>query len=430
MCTARKHLLRPTPNKYFSEIFSDEDITSCRLTNVYADHADLQNDTLLGVIVTEMKDNEISEIRTAEFAKVNFNTHGKRNEVQILVYKPSHIGEEVKGEVERSSLTTEFGSLLGDDIKFKKIDEMRKIQADLMWFYPIEKLARETYAQFTVELLAQDINKSIDGTVERGEMLPGTVSDTNSFYELLGEPNSVKFTAGQYTVQDGQIELSGENEVTAGENEVTVIEYDTKSKQPLHIWRCPKASLHLEGDELTPTLTMDIHNVQEEGSPQLRMRYIIRGLVLPEAVEAVANEFKTEDGSLRAEKLASELSKPSKLQPSTSLGTLQSSLLRRILKTRVEIKSEMHSRLVFGIGCVPMILIGIGLGIIKKGGHLLTAFGASCVPAAVLIVCIMSGKQIIENLAAQTVSGVQLMWAGLGFLSLLAIVIYSWLLKY
>jgi hypothetical protein len=96
----------------------------------------------------------------------------------------------------------------------------------------------------------------------------------------------------------------------------------------------------------------------------------------------------------------------------------------------VEIKAEIHSRLVFGMGCVPMIMIGIGLGIIKKGGHLLSAFGASCVPAAVLIVCIMSGKQLTQNLSAQTVSGVTLMWAGLGFLVLLTLGIYTRLLRH
>ena len=94
-----------------------------------------------------------------------------------------------------------------------------------------------------------------------------------------------------------------------------------------------------------------------------------------------------------------------------------------------EIASELHSRLVFGIGCVPMILIGIGLGVIRRGGHLLSAFAASCVPAAVLIVCIMAGKNITENLGSQGVSGIVLMWTGLGFLLLLAAVIYHKLLK-
>jgi hypothetical protein len=41
----------------------------------------------------------------------------------------------------------------------------------------------------------------------------------------------------------------------------------------------------------------------------------------------------------------------------------------------------------------------------------------------------MSGKQLTENLSAQTVSGVTIMWAGLAFLSLLTVAIYGYLLK-
>ncbi|UCG50015.1 MAG: hypothetical protein JSU94_09560, partial [Phycisphaerales bacterium] len=100
-----------------------------------------------------------------------------------------------------------------------------------------------------------------------------------------------------------------------------------------------------------------------------------------------------------------------------------------VRKTLAEIQAEINSRLVFGIGCVPMILIGIGRGIIKKGGHLLSAFGASCVPAAVLIVCIISGKHVTENLGAQSLSGTALIWLGLALLSMLTAVIYRKLLK-
>jgi len=384
---------------------------------IYADQANLQNNTLLGVIVTEIKNNEIQKITTAEIAKVNFSLNDRFNEVKIIAYKPSQMGEETEAGAEWGSLTAEFGSLLGDDVKFKKLDEMKSIQADLMRFYPIEKLARETYAQFIIELLVQDI-KTIIAPPESSETPPGAADDPNSFYELLGMPTSVKFTAGECSAQDEEVELSGE---------VVIIEYDTDSKRLLHTLRCEKASLHIEGDKLSPTLTMDIQNATEEGSAQIRMRYIIRGLIPPAAVEDVANEFKTENGTLRIDKFTAELPQ---VQSSRNLVDLKNKLHWTIRKTLVELRSEIHSRLVFGIGCVPMILIGIGLGIIKRGGHLLSAFGASCVPAAVLIVCIMSGKQMTENLGAQTVSGIALMWAGLGFLSLLTVVIYGRLLKY
>ena len=78
---------------------------------------------------------------------------------------------------------------------------------------------------------------------------------------------------------------------------------------------------------------------------------------------------------------------------------------------------------------MSLIMIGIGLGIILRGGHLLSAFGASSVPAAVLVVCIMMGRNITKNPDAQAGSGILLMWGGLVFLSLVAIVMYRRLLK-
>ena len=76
-----------------------------------------------------------------------------------------------------------------------------------------------------------------------------------------------------------------------------------------------------------------------------------------------------------------------------------------------------------------MILIGIASGIILKGGHLLSAFGASSVPAGLLIVCIMTGKNVTKNPGSQTVSGTMIMWAALVILCVLAAVMYRKLLK-
>ena len=373
---------------------------------IYADQADLQYGTLTGVVAVELTRTGIGKIITAEGAKVSFKSRDRFNEVQISAFRAHTMGDVDEGGAEWLTLTTEFGSLLGDDIKFKKIDEMKRIQADLMQFNPIYKLAHDTYAQLITELLARDIKTR-------------AIDSTNNFYHLLGESNSVKFTAGQCSVKN-------EEQVELMEN-VVVTQYDTNSKQPLRTLSCERISLHIEGNKLAPTLTMDIYNAREEGSGTIIGRDIIRGLLPPQAVEEIAHQFRTENGSsLQAEKLAIPLSG---IKPTIELIKLQNTLRRKIKKTLAQIKAETHSRLVFGIGCVSMIMIGIGLGIIKKGGHLLSAFGASCVPAAVLIVCLMSGKQITENLGAQNVSGVSVMWGGLAFLSLLAIVIYGWLLK-
>jgi len=377
---------------------------------IYADETNLQNNTLSGVVIVRVKDNEIKKITTSERAKMNFISHENFNEVYITAYNTYQMDSDGTLSLGLTSVRAEFGSLLGDDIKFKKLHEMKEIRdVDPMLFQPIAKLARETYVQFTVELLAEDIAGK-------------TAGDSNSFYKLHSDQKLVEFSASHCALHDEEkVELSGE---------VVVFEYDADSRQHLQTLRCTRALLHIEGDELAPTLTMVLYNATwqyPDGSEGLTQRHIIRGLIIPKAVGDVANKFATEDG-LDAKKLASE-SLALRKGPSSKLSGLQDKLQKKIDYTLAEIEAEVHSRLVFGTGCVPVIMIGIGLGIILRGGHLLSAFGASSVPAGVLIVCIMMGKNITKNPSAQAGSGIVWMWAGLVFLSLLALVIYHKLLK-
>ena len=386
---------------------------------IYADRADIQNDALLGVVVAEMKDNEMKSVTTAEVAEVHFKLHDTFNEVQITAYGASRMDALGEGRAGTMSVSQEFGSLLGDEIRFKKLDEMTEIAADMMRFYPIEKLARQTYTQLILELLARDIQTWID--TSSGRTLDASGEQSGRAYELLGMPHSVQLTADRCEIGDEEIELSGR---------IEIVEYDTADKRTLSTMTCESATLHIEEGVSAPTLTLDLHSPQQVETGEFKLRHVIRGLILPQTVQTTANEFKTRNGSLRIEKLASGFTELPGLNPSEDLARLRAQLDRLIRKTSVEIQSEIHTRLVFGAGCIPMILIGIGLGILKKGGHLLSAFGASCVPAAMLIMCIMSGKQLTENLSAQTVSGIALMWAGLGFLCFLTVAIYGWLLRH
>jgi lipopolysaccharide export LptBFGC system permease protein LptF len=381
---------------------------------IYADQANPKKDTLSGVVAVKVRKNQITEVITAERMKIYFNPYERFYEVQINAYKAYKIGaaeDDVWVYAEHFPLRMEFGSLLGDDIKFKKIDEMKKIRdVDLTLFYPIAKLARETYSQFTMESLAKDIADKTSG-------------EPNSFYKLHSSEKFIDFTTSLCSVGDEkEIKLTGD---------VVVVEYDAAGKQRLRTLQCQKASLHLEGDEMAPTLTMELDNPKwhlAEGSEGMAMGWLrIRGLIIPRAVRETANKFATENG-LDAKKLALESSVLQK-EPGSKLRVLQNMLQKEIKNTLAEIKAEIHTRLVFGIGCVSLIMIGIGLGISLRGGHLLSAFGASSVPAAVLIVCIMMGKNVTKNPNARAGSGILLMWGGLVFLSLLAIGIYRRLLK-
>jgi hypothetical protein len=372
---------------------------------------------LSGVVIVGVKDAAVERIITAEAAKVLFDPYEKFNEVQLTAYKTNQMGsaDDLWYYVGLLSVRKEFGSLLGDDIKFKRIREMKEIRAEPALFDPIARLARRTFAWFIAEMLAQDIERTESGKGDRS-------------YELPGRPNSVRLTAGRCAVQD-------ETQIRLSEG-VTAEEYEPRKNVLLRTLRCEKAVLHIEGDELArsaaggfggpaPALTLDMYNARDQQTTDLHPRYIIRGLVFP---KTLGDKIRTQNflAGLCSDELLSRL--PAK--PSPEILDLQHSLKRVIRVTSLEIKAEIYSRLVFGIGVVPMILIGIALGILKRGGHLLSAFGASCIPAALLVVGIISGKHVTKNLASQNLSGTVLMWSGLAILLFLAAVLYRRLLRH
>ncbi|MEJ2646942.1 MAG: LptF/LptG family permease [Sedimentisphaerales bacterium] len=384
---------------------------------LYADYADARNDTLYGVVLTRVEGIQIKEINTTESAKIKIVPHEQSNEIQITPHNIYRFSTDHAVKVSSTVVTTEFGSLLADNIAFKKLDEMREIKNDLTKFAPIAKSARDTLTQLTIELLAFDIRNNVEESIQTD---PNSNSLSQMRFELAGEPNSVRFTLSHMTLLKNQINFSGD---------IDFIESDTASGRTIHHFKSKDASLRIESNLLEHTLAMDLRNATDPETGEIKMWHSVTGLKVPRNIERTIDQFNTSKGSINAMKLASGVTDVPGFAAGPELAELEGALKSDILNAQADMKAEIHSRLVFGLGCILMIMIGIGLGILKRGGHLLSAFGASCVPAAILVVCIMSGKQLTENLGAQTVSGITIMWAGFGTLCLIALSIYYYLLK-
>jgi lipopolysaccharide export LptBFGC system permease protein LptF len=378
---------------------------------IYADNADMQNNVLSGVVAVEIgSSGAIKRIITAETAKVVFDPHQSINEVRINAHNTCQMGpgEDAGFFAEQLSLTSEFGALLGDNIQFKKIYEMKQIRRNPMLFDPVARLARRVYAQLTAELLAQQINAAFS-------------SPDKTPFKLFSDRQVVEISAKSCTVKDETcLNLN---------DDVTVTERPVSGETPPRTMRCQKAFINIEGDEMAPTLTLDIQNAKwalpEQGQENILARQIIRGLTMP---ASVTDSFKTDD--ILTEISPKVVSAILKDGPDKHLIFLQNMLHRKISRTLNAIGSEINSRLVFGVGCVTLIMIGIGLGIVLKGGHLLTAFAASAAPAMALISCIMMGKNIAENPSSTISLGIPMMWAGLIILSVLGLELYRRLLRH
>jgi hypothetical protein len=159
----------------------------------------------------------------------------------------------------------------------------------------------------------------------------------------------------------------------------------------------------------------------DRGIEYMKPRYVIKDLALPDSIAAKLGEDVI--GTAENHRYLAA--------PSPRLEALIKEMKRKIRVTLFEIKAEVHSRLVFGIGCITIILIGIELGIKYRGGHLLTAFGFSSIPAAALLVFIMAGKNITKNQFSGVGAnlGVAFMWIGLLILSIIAVVFYRKILR-
>jgi lipopolysaccharide export LptBFGC system permease protein LptF len=374
--------------------------SSSSVYRLHADNVNMDKDEIEGVSIIEVKNLQIKKLTTAKRATVLIEPHKNVNQVKIIAFDAYQFDEQHQTYFESLSFGFEFGSLLSDKIKFKQIDEMKRIRSDPMQFYPISKLANQAYLQLATEMLAVEIS---------GKLKDG------SEIQLQSDTTLVRFTAAACKVnKDAQAELSGN---------VVVAEYDAAKKPAIlsYTYRSSSAVIEVQNGSAGLSVEMNITGTPEwtrpDGTKNWSSQHLIRNLAMPSDIRQ----------KLGTDILRTIATMPILLkQPSTDLMKQQARLKYEIDKDLRDIDIEINSRLVFGIACISLILIGAGLGIIFKGGHLLTAFGASAIPAAVLIVCIVMGRNLADRFGF---TGILLMWGALVILMLMTLVIYRKLLK-
>lgn len=79
--------------------------------------------------------------------------------------------------------------------------------------------------------------------------------------------------------------------------------------------------------------------------------------------------------------------------------------LRRVVGT-------IHERMAFSVSVVVLVILGVVLGIVFRGSHVMTAFGISFVPSLFVIITIVMGKQMSHN-APTYLLGLLVMWSGI-----------------
>lgn len=388
---------------------------------IYAEDTNPATDTLYGVIIVDSKNQMINKRIYAEQARIQIESSSKGNEVTVTARNTYQIDDRNHQQAYSSdfSIKMSFDPLLSDNIKFQKLARLKEIKSDMTTFEPIRKIAMKARTQLATELLAESISEVI---AKKDDL-----NEDEKFYVLRSENRVVKFTADKCFVnKERTITLSPPIELW---------ECDGLTENRLLMWHSDyPALIKFENDimDLRPIVLLEnaywerIDHIKGETPVPQRL---IEGLRLP----AEINSKLQSKGLLElVESIPSDSEAPIlETAPSSILLSLYSQIQWRVWLTSKDIISEINSRLVFGLGCIPLTLIAIVLGIKLKGGHMLTAFGVSSLPAGALVIFVLSGKQLTKtkNEGIPEDAGILVMWIGMIALTIMAALIYRKLVR-
>jgi len=376
---------------------------------IYADKADPEQKIIEGVIIIGKAKNEFNNLQTVERAKVEIDSRSQVNRATIIAQNLTRMDELEPASTRQVVLEQEFPPLLSDNIKFQKLHQLKVIRADKMQFYPIRQMAVKARSELITELLCGHLNQAF-------------AADSNKIHlESADGSRAYELSAGKAVLSPSQpqtVELLGP---------VVLTEIDRIRNQVLCRYQSASASCGPETDQLAANMQLNMDSpAWDRGGGVKGVSYskFVNNLIWPTAIANAIGTKPLLDVLQNVGQTDSVLSQPEK-----SLLSQVQKLKTSIHRVNNEIDAEIHSRLVLGLGCVGLILTGIALGISLRGGHLLSAFGASAVPAGVVIIFILAGRQLTKNPSVTASLGILTMWTGFVLLLCLTLYLYRRLLR-
>ncbi len=91
---------------------------------------------------------------------------------------------------------------------------------------------------------------------------------------------------------------------------------------------------------------------------------------------------------------------------------IRDAIARDLRKYSAEVLGEIHFRASYSLGAIAIVVLGAMLGIIVRGGQVLTAFGISTVPMLFVIVASIVGRNLVDR-EGYTAISICVMWGAM-----------------
>lgn len=93
-----------------------------------------------------------------------------------------------------------------------------------------------------------------------------------------------------------------------------------------------------------------------------------------------------------------------------------------------KIVGSIHERTALSLSVFVLVILGAALGIVFRGAHVMTAFGLSFIPALLILVTIVTGKQMSNNAGTHSL-GLSVIWGGLVLVAVLDVWVMTKVLR-
>ncbi len=377
---------------------------------IHASRADSDANVLEGVVAANVKDWADVRFGTAKRAQIYFRT------VDDETYVSVHLDDPVGGRT--GSSTVARGQKQPFPRELLLPNPIREDPAWYSWprlFDTFENPMRNRDIQRHVA----DIRRGIGGRMLAQEVA-AAIAAGEPYRKLGGEGKRLDLSAASAEV------AGGEGVLHAGAGA------DGQRKPVLAVVSEPGRTILYEGDtahvrceywELTRSFVVSVEfmgnarimvlpgpdgeGAQEGGAWTEREVLKIGNLTLPDSVSQAVSRISLGDLCTNRTAYTSD---------PVVLGAIDRLVRHDLRKLKGRILGEMHGRVAYGVSCLLLVVMGAALGMVFRGGQVLSAFALSVVPATIVVVMVLMGQQMMGNPDVSYEAGLACIWAGIGLL--------------
>ena len=379
---------------------------------LHADRAFPDQHRLENFIVLQTDGDTIERVISARDVRIYFQSQENQQQVTLHLSDCREIERDENKfyvrEADHLEIRIPIPSLWKDDVKFKKLAEMQEIRRDMTRFKPVRELLDQYRRQLITESFFHWCNRQlqekqyVDLPVEQDRL---RIWAMNCRIKPDKPPRGDR--KDKKKVKPKKVSTAQLTGLASGEIHVDHY-YPNQPQHPSRHYEAEKARLVINPltTPLTATLLLERVTRTYAGDPRdyTDRTYTLANIEIPASIKTPVFAYNLKEVLARD------------AHPRIASAYLES-LYRKLTKLcnglETEITVELHTRLAFGVSCVVLVVFGAALGIILRSGHLLSAFGVSCVPAILCLTTIFTGKHIAEDSSSGMVWGIVFLWSGI-----------------